>query len=106
MITKKITVGTTPTSVYDLLETAGYEWPTSGNDACTMVFVQLEPGEVVKTIEILDSLSEAGEGIVLSRSVGGEISYFTFHVDRVSRVFLAGSVADTEARIFVEQSAV
>ena len=45
MLTDKVTATTTATDLKSLLETAGVTFPSSGNDKCTGVILQLDPAK-------------------------------------------------------------
>lgn len=95
----QVTVGTTAEDLKDLLETAGDVFPND-NDSCEGLIIQIDPAES-GTLEVLSTGSDYGIVLSTDSSIGPpSISYREFKIRNCS---LKASVADTNARVFVER---
>ncbi len=100
MITEQVDATTTATDLKTLLETAGYSFPSSGNDKCSGVILQLDPGEETNYVTILSEGQASGLSLV---NDGVQPTTLAIRVDRVERVYLKSSASTVAVNILVEQ---
>lgn len=97
MYTNIVAVTATPTTLKELMETAGRVFP-NGNDDCRGMIIQIDPASGEK-IDVM-GLGQT-EGIELSNDTGVGPSFVAFQTPKVNHVWLKGSAA-VNARVLVE----
>lgn len=103
MITKKVNVTDTETSLTTLLTTAGVVF-LNGNDTCTGVMIQLDPAVTGATVEVLDGTALSGDGITLTNDDDRQPSFIATKVDKTSRIRLVATTNPTAVKVLVEQA--
>ena len=101
MITSKVTATTTATDLKTLLETAGYTFPTSGNDKCSGVVLQLDPDETDNSVMILSVGATEGPSLINDVTFA-QPSTIALPTDKVSRIYLKASAGTPAVYVVVE----
>jgi hypothetical protein len=102
MYAKGVEATTTKTSLKALMETAGKVFP---NDHANSIAVSLliDPTTALtETVEVLGKDSVAGDGILLSTDITAGVTFDSFRVDRLDKVFLLASTDTVHVRCQIE----